>query len=33
MTEIAEREGVSVKSVSVSIQRGLASMKKFLKNF
>ena len=33
MTEVAKAEGVSVKSVSVSIQRGLAAMKKFLKNF
>ncbi|NCB50274.1 MAG: sigma-70 family RNA polymerase sigma factor [Clostridia bacterium] len=33
MTEVAEVEGVSVKSVHVSIRRGLTSMRKFLKNF
>ena len=31
--EVAEAEGVSVKSVHVSIRRGLESMRKFLKNF
>lgn len=32
-TEIAAAEGVSVKAVSISIQRGLESMKKFWKKF
>lgn len=31
--EVAEVEGVSVKCVSVSIQRGLESMRKYLKSF
>lgn len=33
LREIAAAEGVSVKCVSVSISRGLESMKKYLKNF
>ena len=33
MTEVAEAEGVSVEAVSAAIDRGLESMKKFLKNF
>ncbi len=32
-TEIAAAEGVSVKAVSISIQRGLESMKKFWEKF
>lgn len=33
LREIAVAEGVSIKCVSVSISRGLESMKKYLKNF
>lgn len=33
LREIAADEGVSVKCVSVSISRGLESMRKYLKNF
>jgi len=33
MTEIAVMEGVSVEAVSKSIEKGLAAMKKYLKNF
>ncbi|MBC5706484.1 hypothetical protein H8S75_00720 [Hungatella sp. L12] len=33
LREIAADEGVSVKCVSVSISRGLETMKKYLKNF
>lgn len=33
MTEVAKTEGVSVKCVHISIQRGLEAMRKFLKTF